>query len=377
MQSKVVKNELVVGTFIAIGVAMGGVWATKRSREKGLLDTRRIHFEVTHGSGLQRGAPVLMRGVEVGSIGDVQLTDDHKVRVSCDITPRFAKFVREDTKAKVVEPPFLGTTKVELEPGTGQAASGDHQVEGRIDEDFTKRLEKIETNVDVVVKRVDGLVARADKAIEQIDGVTRKVSEGEGLVARLLNDAELANDAKQVLADVRAVVHDVREGKGALAMVINDAEFAGDLKQTARDVREVTEGINKGEGSLGRLAKDSALVDESTDLVKDVRSSLAKLDELNVQARSSMSKVESLLTTTEQTVKRVEGLVGSADGVTKELADAVRRVNSGEGTVAALLNDDAVYRETKSLLKELRESVEDLREQAPINSFLGVVFSAF
>ena len=40
-------------------------------------------------------------------------------------------------------------------------------------------------------------------------------------------------------------------------------------------------------------------------------------------------------------------------------------------------SDDAIFKETRALLKELRESVEDLREQAPINSFIGVVFSAF
>ena len=51
MQSKVVKNELVVGVFIAIGVLLAGVWATQRSRDKGLLDTHRIVFEVEHGSG--------------------------------------------------------------------------------------------------------------------------------------------------------------------------------------------------------------------------------------------------------------------------------------------------------------------------------------
>jgi len=33
--------------------------------------------------------------------------------------------------------------------------------------------------------------------------------------------------------------------------------------------------------------------------------------------------------------------------------------------------------EARGLLKELRETVQDLREQAPINSFIGVVFSAF
>ena len=377
MQSKVVKNELVVGTFIALGVIAAGLWATKRSREKGLLDTRRIHFLVENGSGLERGAPVLMRGVEVGSIGDVQLTDDQQVRVSCDIAPRFAKFVRQDTTARVVEPAFLGATKVELDAGQGEAAGAEQVVAGKIDEAFAKRLERIEGNVDSVVLKVDSAVVRAEEAISQIKSVTEKINQGDGLVAQLLNDKQLADDVKQVMSDLRAVVEEVRTGKGAIALAINDENFAQDLKQTATDLREVSSTVAKGEGSLGRLVKDAELVDESTSLVKDVRSSLAKLDELNVQAKSSMSRVESLLVTTEQTVKRVEGLVGSADTVTQELTDAVRRVNKGEGTVAALLNDDSLYRETKSLLRELRESVEDLREQAPINSFLGVVFSAF
>jgi phospholipid/cholesterol/gamma-HCH transport system substrate-binding protein len=53
------------------------------------------------------------------------------------------------------------------------------------------------------------------------------------------------------------------------------------------------------------------------------------------------------------------------------------KVNKGQGTLSKFVNDDAIFRETKALLKEVRESVEDLREQAPINSFIGVVFSAF
>ena len=48
--------------------------------------------------------------------------------------------------------------------------------------------------------------------------------------------------------------------------------------------------------------------------------------------------------------------------------------------IYAQVIDDAAGRTlatASSLDKELRESVEDLREQAPINSFIGVVFSAF
>lgn len=377
MQSKVVKNELLVGVFIAVGVLLSGVWATQRSRDKGLLDTHRIVFEVEHGSGLESGAPVLMKGVEIGSVGDVQLVEKFKVRITCNITPRFAPFVTEDTEAFVVEPPFLGSTKVDLRPGKGSAASNGHSIKGSIDKGFSDRLENLEANVDAVVAKVDTVVGRADEALVQINDISRRVKEGDGLVAQLINDPKLAEDTKVVVKDMRQIVDQVSEGKGALAMAINDEDFAKDLKATAEDVREVTSEVSEGKGSLGRLVKDAALVDESTSLIKDMRGSLAKLNELNESAKESMGKVDSLLTTTEGAVKKIDGLVGDAGGVTAELTDTLRRVNKGEGTIAALLNDDAVYRETKSLLRELRESVEDLREQAPINSFLGVVFSAF
>jgi phospholipid/cholesterol/gamma-HCH transport system substrate-binding protein len=377
VKSKVVKNEIMVGSFIAIGFVLAGLWATQRSRDKGLLDTHEINFVVDHGSGLESGAPVLMKGVEIGSIGDVELIEGHKVRVTCKIRPRFVPFVGEDTKAIVSEPAFLGSTKVELQPGTGPKASNHHTVKGEIDQGFTDRLENIESNVDSVVHKIDGVIDRADEALVQINDVAQRVKDGDGIVAQLLNDEELAADSKKVVQDLRGIAEEAREGKGAIALAINDEEFAKDLKTTAKDMREITDEVAAGKGSLGRLVKDAALVDESTSLIKDLRGSLAKLDELNVLAKDSMTKVGSLLTTTERAVKRVDGLVGDAGGVTAELTDALRRVNKGEGTIAALLNDDAVYRETKSLLRELRESVEDLREQAPINSFLGVVFSAF
>lgn len=377
MQSKVVKNEILVGVFITVGVLLAGVWATQRSRDKGLLDTHRVVFEVDHGSGLESGAPVLMKGVEVGSVGDVQLVEGFKVRVTCNITPRFAPFVKEDSEAFVVEPPFLGSTKVDLRPGTGRSADSGHAIKGSIDKGFSDRLDNLEANVDAVVSKVDVVVERADEALVQINDISHRVKEGEGLVAQLINDPKLAEDTKAVVTDMRHIVDEVSQGKGALAMAINDENFAQDLKATAEDVRQVSSEVSEGKGSLGRLVKDAALVDESTSLIKDMRGSLSKLNELNSLAKDSMGKVGSLLTTTEGAVKRIDALVGDAGGVTAELTDTLRRVNKGEGTIAALLNDDAVYRETKSLLRELRESVEDLREQAPINSFLGVVFSAF
>jgi phospholipid/cholesterol/gamma-HCH transport system substrate-binding protein len=52
-------------------------------------------------------------------------------------------------------------------------------------------------------------------------------------------------------------------------------------------------------------------------------------------------------------------------------------LNSGKGTLGKLLNDSEIHNNTNKLLKELRETVEDAREQAPVTSFIRAALTAF
>lgn len=378
MRTTIVKNELAVGLFVATAILIGVYAFFRRTREKGLLDVRRIQFVVPHGSGLQTGAPVLVRGIQVGSVDDIELTPDSEVKVTCSIAPRFVSRVRADAVASVVEPPLLGATTVELEPGTlPDPVKPNQALESTTKPALFAKVGEIEQKVDGVVAQVSSFVSTAQRTLETIESIALKVDRGEGLVGRLLHDEALARESSGLVSDARAIARDVREGEGALALALRDEAFADDIRAATSDLRRLIEEIDQGQGSLGRLLKDPALVEESTALIRDVRGSLAKLDALNEEARTSVGKVHAVLETTQRAVGKIEGLIDTADRVTGEVADTLHRINQGEGTIAALLNDDAIYRETKSLLKELRESVEDLREQAPINSFLGVVFSAF
>lgn len=53
------------------------------------------------------------------------------------------------------------------------------------------------------------------------------------------------------------------------------------------------------------------------------------------------------------------------------------KINRGSGTVARLINEDKIYSQTDELVKELRETIEDAREQAPITSFIRAALTAF
>lgn len=377
MRSTIVKNELVVGAFVALAVLLGVFYAFKKTREVGLLDVRRVTFTVPDGAGLEKGAPVVMRGIEVGSIDDIQLTEDNEVRVTCSIAPRFADHVTASARASVVEPPLLGSTKVELQPGEGGETSGEHELETFTKESLFKRVEVMEGRVNDVIAKIDSFVDTANSTMKSVDDIAKAVDESRGLAGRLINDPKLADDAEELLRDLRDITKSIKEGEGVLAMTINDAEFAKDLKATAETVRTISDDIKAGKGSLGRLYKETELLDETEGMIKDVRGSLAKLNDLNDEATTSIKKVQALLDKTTSTMGKVDRVVTSAGDVTGELTKTIKKINEGDGTIAALLNDRALYMETKSLLKELRESVEDLREQAPINSFIGVVFSAF
>ena len=58
----------------------------------------------------------------------------------------------------------------------------------------------------------------------------------------------------------------------------------------------------------------------------------------------------------------------------REISD---KINYGQGTIGKLINKDNIHAQTDQLVKELRETIEDAREQAPITSFIKAALTAF
>ena len=53
------------------------------------------------------------------------------------------------------------------------------------------------------------------------------------------------------------------------------------------------------------------------------------------------------------------------------------KLNSGKGTISKLLTDDKIANQASDLLEQLRETIEDAREQAPVTSFIKAALMAF
>ena len=68
----------------------------------------------------------------------------------------------------------------------------------------------------------------------------------------------------------------------------------------------------------------------------------------------------------------------------QNIRDITNKISKGRGTLGQLVNDDELHRNASTLIgdaqivaRELREGFEDQREQAPVNSFIRAVLTAF
>jgi phospholipid/cholesterol/gamma-HCH transport system substrate-binding protein len=61
----------------------------------------------------------------------------------------------------------------------------------------------------------------------------------------------------------------------------------------------------------------------------------------------------------------------------KNIRSITEKIDAGQGTLGKLINENKVHDNTDGLIKELRDAIEDTREQAPVTSFIRAALTAF
>ena len=120
------------------------------------------------------------------------------------------------------------------------------------------------------------------------------------------------------------------------------------VSSVADDVKDITEKIRKGEGTLGKLVYDETLYNDARDITHELKIAIKE-----------------------------RGLLENTENAMENLNQIAEKINSGEGTLGMLVNDDTVYVEAKKALKDVRMMIDDLRETSPIVTFASIFFGAF
>jgi phospholipid/cholesterol/gamma-HCH transport system substrate-binding protein len=301
-------------------------------------------------SGLNRGNPVQLNGVEVGSVTGIVLPespDERLIRVDLTVEERFAGRIRSDSEARLKTLGLLGDKYVEITSGSASAPqlaagaeipSASPTELGTLvasGEDVMANITEISSSLKVILSRMErgeGLLGelisnpetgkrvtdRLNETLDSIQEVASKVEHGEGALPRLITDDQLADRLSSAVTRLDAVLAAFEEGDGLLPTLLNDADTResftatlASLKSSSEQLAAFTNRLEDADGLLPKLLFDE---DYGRQLTSEIQQTTARLDNLSA------------------------------------------KLDGGDGTVARLIDDPSVYDALQDVIVGVNES---------------------
>ncbi|HDD35754.1 MAG TPA: MCE family protein [Candidatus Desulfofervidus auxilii] len=324
-----------VGLFVLLALLVLGYMTVKITKYKRLMFMRGYEISALFDdvTGLKPNNAVVMAGVDVGTVKRICLQDG-KAKVFMLIKPHVK--IRKGAKAEVRGTGVVGTKYVEIIQGTSPEFIPEG---GEICETTSvTNVDEVLSHLDSVAKQLDDylrterdkwerITKNLEKTTDHVAEISKKIREGKGTAGRLVNDETLYEDMKDIAKRLDRIVAKVENGQGSLGKFINDDTFYQDAKKTLDDFKTLVADLKAGKGTLGKLWKDESIYQEAKDAVE-------------------------------------------------RLNRIVKKVELGKGTLGKLINDDTLYKDVRETLRNVRETSNTMREQAPISvigTAVGVV----
>ncbi|MDE2943667.1 MAG: MlaD family protein [Gemmatimonadota bacterium] len=267
--------EVRVGVFVllAAAVVVAGLFWISGSPFRG--PTIRVWGIAANANRIATASPVLLRGVEVGTVDEVALEAEHVV-LAMTLSTRVR--LPADTRGAIQPDGFLGQQLVELTPGTSARtlAEGDTLVLDRRS-DLTSLASTLGDEVSSLIGEMESLLdgGLAENVAAGSEAFTLAMRELAGILEteRASIGSLLAN--MDTLSNRLAGMTGSEEADRTLAnldtLSTRLAAASADFSAAGRSLAEITRGLEGGEGTLGRLLREDAVHDELVETLGTLR----------------------------------------------------------------------------------------------------------
>jgi len=257
------KNAFIVGIFVvvALGIFIVAVFTLGGQHS---TFARKFPLKVVFKdiNGLKEGNNIWFSGVKVGVVKRIELKGFSDVEVTLNVEWKNRTFIHQDATAMISSDGLLGNKIVVIYGGSAS-------------------LPQIEENAYLAVQQVDpsedmmSLLKTSNKNLAEITAnfktISRKISDGEGTIGKLINDPSLANTLQGTLFNFKRVSDNFKlMSQNSRNVVANLESFTGRM--------------NEEGSSINKLLKDSTLYDS-------IRSSILQVKKVTVIANDFANNI--------------------------------------------------------------------------------------
>ena len=275
MDKKIIK-KLVVAFFIITGLALFLIAIfVIGSKENMFTPTMKVQSAFETVSGLLEGSNVRFNGISVGTVNKIEIISGSKVLVEMTIVSSVKKFIKRDSKVKVISEGLIGNKIIDISPGgentpsvnEGEWLESIRPVEA---EDIIKSLKETGDNASVITKDLANIVAKVDN--------------GEGTLGQLINNKSMYNDVDSTLrgfAKSTGIVNNVLRNVSSSVDIITleVIPMTQKIRQITQDIAEITNKMNSSESVVGTLLTDTNFANNLKSLIRNADQTTANLEQ--------------------------------------------------------------------------------------------------
>lgn len=240
--------------------------------------TMNLYAFARSGQGIHKGMAVHLSGFRIGSVGDLELQPDARVKLTLVIESRYAPLIPRDAEVGLSKEGMIGASFIEIDPSEskGPPVAADGVLKFYRATDFTDLARDIKEKIEPI--------------LDDVKRITASVDDPNG--------------------DIRQAIHDVRQ------VAQQAAALARRLDAIAVSTDRRIQGVfGKVDITVG---KTSATLDRATSALDSAGRALAVVE----------GRVPDLLLRLDQSLKNVQAVTADAhrlsSGLTEELPPAVR-----------------------------------------------------
>ena len=138
----------------------------------------RLFFVTDSGQSIDEGMAVKLSGFDIGKVEKLELTDDAKVRVTLSILRGYMKWVKSDSKARLIKEGVIGANVIEITPGSDKEKSLEHDTQiafererglGQVVDQLYAEVIPLIDDLKRVARRADTLLAGLPATQQKLD----------------------------------------------------------------------------------------------------------------------------------------------------------------------------------------------------------------
>lgn len=291
---KDIRNKIVVGAFVSIGMAIFVVGVYFVGSKKSMFSsTFTLIVPFNDVNGLEAGNNIRFRGLDVGTIKNIEITRDSVVVVTLMIENKIKAFIKKNAFVSIGTDGLMGNKVAIVRNG--------FTVANYVDEgDTLLAINPIAG--DDIMRTLSNTAKSASEIFDNLKLITNKINTSNGLWA-LLRDTLLDGNLRQaivsikltgtrsatVVGDLSGIIKHINEGKGTVGALLTDTSLENNLKQSLVNIHVLSDRmavisgdlsrVDKGEGALGTLIMDTTFAQNLNTSMKNIKNGSENLNE--------------------------------------------------------------------------------------------------